>query len=179
MAITRVAVNANVLNWALKRSGKSVSGLEKKFPQLVQWLTGEKQPTLHQLENLAKQTRTPFGYLFLEHPPMEKLPIPYFRTFEKGPPSQVSPELLDTIYEMQKRQIWMREYLIQQGHNALPFVQSMKISEPVQSIAQCMREILHVGKDWASDLKTWSDGLQFLRESIEKAGCRDFLSGMI
>jgi Zn-dependent peptidase ImmA (M78 family) len=179
MAVTKVAVNINVLNWALTRSGKSIPDLQEKFPKLIQWLTAEEQPTLRQLEDLAKQTATPFGYLFLEQPPIEKLPIPYFRTFEKTPPSQVSPELLDTIYEMQKRQVWMREYLIQQGHDALPFVHSVEIDEPAESIAQCMREILRVGKDWAADLKTWSDALQFLRESMERAGIIVVVNGVV
>lgn len=179
MAVTKVEVNVNVLNWALTRSGKSISDLEAKFPKLIEWLTGEEQPTLRQLEDFAKQTTTPFGYLFLEKPPIEKLPLPYFRTFEKALPSHVSPELLDTIYEMQKRQVWMREYLIQQGHNALPFVQSTKVDESAQSVAQCMRELLHVDQNWASDLKTWSEALQFLRESMERAGIIVVVNGVV
>jgi Zn-dependent peptidase ImmA (M78 family) len=179
MAVTKVAVNITVLNWALTRSGKSVSDLEAKFPKLTQWLTGEKQPTLRQLEDVAKQTATPFGYLFLQKPPIESLPLPYFRTFEKMAASHVSPELLDTIYEMQKRQVWMREYLIQQGHNVLPFIQSTKVDEPTQSVVQCMREVLRVDQNWASDLKTWSEALQFLRESMERAGIIVVVNGVV
>lgn len=179
MAVTKVAVNLNVLSWALTRSGKSISDLEAKFPKLVLWLTGKKQPTLRQLEDLAKQTATPLGYFFLKHPPREKLPIPYFRTLEKASPSQVSPELLDTIYEMQRRQAWMREYLIQQGQDPLEFVGSLKTSEPAQSVAQCMREALHVDPNWASDLPTWADALRSLRDLMEKAGIIVVINGVV
>ncbi|AFM26548.1 ImmA/IrrE family metallo-endopeptidase [Desulfomonile tiedjei] len=177
--MTKVAANLNVLKWALSRSRKSIPELEAKFPKLMQWLTGQQQPTLRQLEELAKQTATPFGYLFLEKPPTEELPIPYFRTFEKAPPTRISPELLDTIYEMQKRQVWMREYLIQQGHDSLSFVQSVKVDKPVQSVVQCMREILRVDQNWASDLKTWAEALQFLQETMERAGIIVIVNGVV
>jgi len=179
MAVTKVAVNAKILNWALARSGKSISDLELKYKKIRQWISGEEQPSLRQLEELAKQTATPFGYFFLEQPPTEKLPIPYFRTLEKAAPQQASPELLDTIYEMQRRQAWMREYLVQIGQDALSFVESVEANEPPQSVAQRMREILDVDRDWASNLASWADALRFLRESMEKAGVIVVVNGVV
>ncbi|PIQ54150.1 MAG: hypothetical protein COW02_05425 [Comamonadaceae bacterium CG12_big_fil_rev_8_21_14_0_65_59_15] len=45
-----------------------------KFPKLDQWEAGEAKPTLKQVEDYAKTTQTPFGYMFLERPPSEPLP---------------------------------------------------------------------------------------------------------
>jgi Zn-dependent peptidase ImmA (M78 family) len=179
MAVTKVKVSRKVLDWALARSGKSVSDLEPKFKKLGKWISGEEQPTLRQLKSLAKQTATPFGYFFLDRPPTEKLPIPYFRTLENVVPLNVSPELLDTIYAMQRRQDWMREYLIQIGQEPLDFVQSVRTNESPQSIVESMRKTLKVDGGWASNFPSWTEALTFLRESMEKAGIIVVTNGVV
>src|SRR5207249_4073494 len=82
---------------ALERSGKSEVVARQKFPKLAEWLQGRSQPTLHQLEALAKATSTPLGYFFLPKPPEERLPIPYFRTRADEPLRRPSPNLLETV----------------------------------------------------------------------------------
>jgi hypothetical protein len=54
----RVAVSGSVLRWALQRSGRHAA-VERKFPKLSEWLQNKSQPTLRQLEELAKATATP------------------------------------------------------------------------------------------------------------------------
>ena len=174
-----MAVNTKVLDWALDRSGTSVSELESKLKKIRKWMLGEQQPTLKQLETLAKSTATPLGYFFLDEPPVEEMPIPFFRTLDDEEPVQPSPELLDTIYAMQRRQSWMREYLIQIGHDALPYVGSLKNGGPPEAVAQCMREILGVDEDWASKHASWTEALKFLRESMEDAGIIVVVNGVV
>ena len=72
-------------------------------------LAGEKQTTLKQLEKFAKVVRVALGYLFLPEPPEEKLPKPDFRTVKARTLERPSPDLLDTIYTMQRRQDWLRD----------------------------------------------------------------------
>ncbi len=72
---TRVAVNPDLLHWALARAGLSDTALAKKFPKLGAWLCGELQPTLKQLEAFATATHTAIGLLFLPEPP-ENWPVP-------------------------------------------------------------------------------------------------------
>lgn len=177
--MTRVAVNTKVLDWALDRSGTSVSELESKLKKIRKWMTGEQQPTLKQLETLAKSTATPLGYFFLDEPPAEEIPIPFFRTLEDEEPVQPSPELLDTIYAMQRRQAWMREHSIQLGHEALPYVGSLKNGDPPEAVAQCMREILGVSEDWASRHASWTEALKYLRESMEDADIIVVINGVV
>jgi hypothetical protein len=50
---------------------------------------------------------TPQGYLFLETPPNEKLPIPDFRTVGDTPIGRPSPNLMETIEVMKRRQAWI------------------------------------------------------------------------
>lgn len=102
--MTRVTVQPEMLRWACERAGYDVNDLAPRFPSLPAWERGEKQPTFKQLEAFAKATHMPFGFLFLPEPPAEPLPIPDFRTLE-GRPARPSPELLDTIYAMQRRHL--------------------------------------------------------------------------
>ena len=106
--MTRVAVTAEVLLWAIKRSGRSPHDLEQHFTKLPEWQRGQIQPTLKQLEAFARATGTPIGFLFLDRPPEERLPIPHFRTVREVQPRRPSADLLGTVYAMQRRQAWMR-----------------------------------------------------------------------
>ena len=117
-----VAVKPELLRWAITRSGLPTEELRTKFPKLDEWTRGERQPTFRQLEQFARTTMTPFGAMFLEKPPKEELPVPDFRTRNDAPLRRYSPNLLDTIQTMQRRQAWMREWLIDQGTEPLDYV---------------------------------------------------------
>jgi len=62
--MSRVVVDKKVLRWALHRAELEIGDLERKFPKIRQWVTGEVFPTLRQLETLAKITFTPLGFFF-------------------------------------------------------------------------------------------------------------------
>ena len=59
----RVDVKPELLRWARERVGLSEDALLKRFPQLPDWERAEKKPTLKQLENFARTTRTQTKYL--------------------------------------------------------------------------------------------------------------------
>jgi len=75
-----VNVNNNMLAWAINRAGYDVATFAEIFPKILEWLEGQKKPTVKQLEEFSKKVYIPFGYLFLPQPPQEILPIPFFRT---------------------------------------------------------------------------------------------------
>ncbi len=168
--MSRVAVSKKVLDWALDRSGLTLADLEGKFPRLRQWIDGQIQPTLRQLESLAKSTLTPLGFFFLEEPPEERFPIPYFRTFGDETSYGHSPELLETIHTMQRRQDWLREFLVDQGIDALTFVRSVRPDEPPASVGQRIRDALHLDLGWAAQQPSWAESLRVLRDTMENAG---------
>jgi transcriptional regulator with XRE-family HTH domain len=89
--MSRVAVNSDVLQWAVNRSGHTFATLQRKFPKIREWEEGESQPTLRKLESLAKATLTPLGFFFLPAPPEERLPVPHFRTLGHQPARRPSP----------------------------------------------------------------------------------------
>lgn len=77
--MNRVPVQPELLSWARGRADLSVDALARRFPQLEAWERGEGHPTLKQLESFARATFTPVGFLFLDAPPVERVPIPDFR----------------------------------------------------------------------------------------------------
>lgn len=165
-----VNINPNLIHWAIDRSGLAEEDLLEVFPKLADWKRGVRQPTLRQLERFAKKTMTPLGYLFLEKPPEEKLPVPDFRTVGDTPIDRPSPNLIDTIHTMQRRQTWMREHLVEDGQPPLEFVGSIRNLRNIVSLAARIRDSLGLNVDWAEQHSTWEDALRTLRNSAERIG---------
>lgn len=177
--MSRVAVQEGVLRWAVKRSGLTLETLQKKFPKIRDWIAGESQPTLRQLESLARATLTPLGFLFLKEPPEERLPVPHFRTLGDQSVRTPSPDLLETVHSMQRRQLWMREFLAEQGQERLPFVRSARLDETPASVAERMRRALGLVEESAAQQPTWTDALRMLREVMESAGILVVVNGIV
>ena len=108
-------IKPDLLEWARERAGLSPEAIEESFPKYQAWVSGASKPTMAQLEALAKKTGAPLGYLFLQSRPEEPLPIPDYRTMDEGAVGRPSADLLDTVYAMQRRQDWLRDYLEEQG----------------------------------------------------------------
>ncbi|RIK83784.1 MAG: DNA-binding protein [Planctomycetota bacterium] len=165
-----VAIKPELIRWAVARSGLPRDDLTKSFPKLAEWESGETSPTLKQLEKFAKKTMTPFGFMFLEEPPVEELPIPDFRTVADRPINRPSPNLIDTIHAMRRRQAWMRDYVIEQGQGELEFVGSAMQARNPLTLAVRIRDTLGLNPDWAEVHATWEEALRTLRESAERIG---------
>lgn len=172
-------INHELISWALARSGRSAESLARRFPKLALWESGEAQPTIKQLEAFAKKTWTPVGYFFLPEPPQEKLPIPDFRTVSNWALGTASPNLIDTLQIMQRRQSWMRDYLMDHGHEPLSYVASSKLQDAPAAVALRIRKVIGAGDGWASHHGTWSEALRHLREAIEDAGILVSINGVV
>lgn len=177
--MTRVPVPTEMLTWACERAGYDVEHFSQKIPQLNSWIKNERYPTLKQLEKLAHITHTPFGYLFLPEPPEETLPVPDYRTVTGTSQNRPSPNLLDTIYAMQHRQDWLREFLIEEGMEPLPFVASARLSDEPENVGHEMRKILGLGDGWAAKIRTWESAVGELRRLIEELGVMAVINGVV
>ena len=177
--MSRVEVRPELIRWARERSGLPTDVLAERFPKFEQWESGEAAPTLKQLEDYAKKTLTPFGYFFLDEPPEEKLPVPDFRTIKDRGLRRPSPNLLETINTMQRRQDWMREYLQEQGVDPLPFVGSVTLSSSTKDAARRIREVLRMSDGWAREHTTWTAALLALRRAVEAAGVIVVINGVV
>lgn len=174
----RIKIQRKFLLWAIERCGKTEEAMQRKFPKIADWLSGEVYPTLKQLESFAAATYTPLGYFFLKEPPEDKLPIPDFRTV-KGQPGRPSPNLLDTIQAMQSRREWMREFLLEEGQTPLSFIKSATLRTNPAKVAMAMRNILSLSDGWANKVHTWQEALRLLRKAIEDVGVMVVINGVV
>ncbi len=140
-----------------------------QFPRVKAWIEGEQKPTLKQLEDFARKVHVPFGYLFLEEPPEESLPIPYFRTGQ-AKNDQVSLNVYDTILLLQRRQEWLSDYLQEKGYDKLSMVGRFGKNANYREIVADIRNTLQLPEDWAKAFRTWEEALKHLTSQIEEAG---------
>ena len=172
-------MNPDRLRWALERSGRPPEDLYAKFPRLADWEAERSQPTLRQLQDFAKATYAPFGYLFADTLPDENLPIPHFRTVAPVGPTRPSPNLIETIQAMQRRQDWLRELLVEDGEPRVQFVGSATIDRPIDQLAIEIRDTLKLAEGWARTLSTWTAALTTLRDAIEEVGVMVVTNGVV
>ncbi|TVS20499.1 MAG: ImmA/IrrE family metallo-endopeptidase [Planctomycetaceae bacterium] len=171
-----VDIKPEMIRWAVERSGLPLDD----FPDEVErWIQRQAKPTHSKLQKFAKRAMVPFGFLFLNEPPAEEIPMPDYRTLDDGGVQRPSPNLLDTVYGMRRRQAWMREYLIENGQGPLPFLGSFSTQSPVRATICAIRRELNLPLDWAREHKTWEGALRFFARQVEAAGVLVFFNGVV
>ena len=177
--VVRVDVNPALLAWARDRSKVSPSHLAEKFPKLGLWERREAQPTMKQLEEYARATYTPFGYLLLDRPPSEPIPIPDFRTIADTPVGRPSADLLDTIYTCEERQDWYRDFARANREDPVSFVGSLSMTMSIVDAARSVRDLFGLGMEERQRLRTSSDALTAFVQHADDAGVLVMVSGVV
>lgn len=173
----RVPVQSALLTWARERSGVSVEETAARFPALADWEAGRQQPTLKQLEKFARAMHAPIGYLLLETPPEEGLPVPDFRTMGDAPIGHASPDLLETVYQCQRRQEWYRDYARVHRESSLAFVGSFWVTmDVVEAAAQMSRALSFAPAQRGS---TWTEAQRRLIDEADRLGVLVMVSGIV
>ena len=199
--MSRVPVQPTLLRWARERAGYDADALTGRFPRLEEWEQGDVQPTLKQaswttlrrilegqqrvtatfrrVEAFAKATRTPVGLLFLAEPPIERVPIPDFRTFANINVGHPGPDLLETVYLCQQRQDWYRDYSVSMHEPALDFVGSASLEDDILETAATMRHLLGFDIEERRRLATWTDALRHFIGQADALGVLVMASGVV
>ena len=176
---TAVNVNPEVLRWARERAEVETATLSNRFPRYQEWENGTAQPTLKQLERLARTLHASVGYFFLPDPPEEELPIPDFRTVGNKRSGRPSVSLLDTVYLCQQRQDWYRDFARMEGEDPVPFVGSATPESPVRSTAEEMRTVLRIDLEERRSTATWTDALRRFIEQADAIGVLVMVNGVV
>lgn len=173
-------VNPSLLIWSRERAGLSTEQVAKKLPvkpdRVQEWETGQTKPTFLQAQKWASVAHIPFGFLFLQHPPVEQLPLPDLRTVGGIAPQRPTLELLDTVRDAIRKQDWYLEYLQRQEHQPLAFVGRFSSRSQVREVVDDIRRVLGVNPDIARlDYEKYS---RVLIEAAETAGILVMRSGI-
>jgi Zn-dependent peptidase ImmA (M78 family) len=177
--MNRVEIKPELLRWARERAGFSVDALLHRFPKLDDWERGAVHPTLRQLESYATATHTPVGFLFLQEPPVEEIPIPDFRTVGNEHIGHPSPDLLETVYLCQQRQEWYRDFLRSAGDDRLNLVGSARTTDDYVDTAARIRHALGFDVDERRRIPTWTDALRRFIEQADTLGVLVMVSGVV
>jgi Zn-dependent peptidase ImmA (M78 family) len=175
----RVDVNPELLRWAYERAGLKPAALTRAFPKLRAWERREERPTLKQLERFAYVTHAPIGYLLLEAPPVERIPIPDLRTVRDRGVVRPSPDLLDTLFLCQQRQEWFRDAARTAGESPLEFVGSLHVGDDIVEAAAKMRAALAFEIEERRTMPTWTDALRRFVQQADDVGVLVMVNGVV
>lgn len=178
---TQALINPAQLRWARERGGLTIEdaarGASVKPEQLLAWESGESRPTFRQAQNLAHSFHAPFGYLFLNAPPQEALPLPDLRTVGGIPVRRPSVDLMETVRIALQRQEWYLDYQRDHGLEPLPFVGRFTMVADPRCVAADIRAVLAVEHEQGQ--RTWEVYFRELIEAAERVGVLVMRSGVV
>jgi len=178
MATVTVPIHAPVIDWIMQNVHEDQVAPDV-LDQLNAWKTGEKQPTLKQLEAMSRKTRIPFGYFLLQTPPDEDIALAEYRTVGSKKNQKPSRELIDILDQMTAIQDWMRNDLKREQVDVLPFVGSCSLHDSATEIAQRIRDDLGLKTNWYREGKNAEDNFNRLRNTLVQHGLLIFTGGKV
>lgn len=158
----------NMLEWAANNIGLQLQDVVSKISssERTQQKLLQGQFSVNQAETFAEITKIPFGSLFLENPPQEihKPKIPDLR--QKPNPEPLSESFYDVLEDVQKKQEWYIEFLIDNQAEKLSFVGKYKNKSDVipEIVANDIRKTLNL----PINLKTKANKSNYLKLLIER-----------
>ena len=178
MSSVSIKVNPTILNWLMQEAQQGNVG-SSIIDLIKEWISGEKEPTFSQIEKVSKKINIPFGYFFLENPPLEKCKIVDFRTVDSISIHNPSRDLIDTVDLMSGIQEWMAEYNKENGASGYNFVGSIKTTDSVIPAAKTIREDLNLRLNWFEDFRNAREAFNSLRNTIADIGVIVMMNGIV
>ena len=183
--MSQAFVTRRMLRWARERHNVSQADVAKRLgtsPDKVHsWETegSDAYPTLRQAQDIAGMLHVPVGYLFLSDPPSLTVTLPDLRTVAGAPVHDPSPEFLDHLYDILRKQSWYREYQEMREAQPVEFIGRFTTSNFPEEIAQDMVAVLRIDDEMRRRVASWERFLtQFVRRA-EEAGVLVFRSGVV
>ena len=166
--VRRVNIKPEMIAWAIQRAGYDVVAYLSEHPDVDEWYREEKQPTEKQLEDFAKKIHIPYGYLFLNEPSKEEVPIPMFRGNSGNGGFNLN--VYDTVLSVQRRQEWLTDYLTENEYDICSCVGVITLKTPILETVGVLRKLLQLDENWAFDRRDSADAVNYLTERIEELG---------
>ena len=170
--------NPDIITWAIERNNYGAEDFYATNPKVQEWVAGEAAPTLRQLEELTRKLHIPFGYVFLDNPPIEQIGFPFFRA-GKRPADRVALEVYNTIQQLQDRQNWLKEYLAEIEFPELDFVGKYTTNDNYFEVVADIRRVLKIDKEWLMQIDNAEDAFKSLIRKVEDAGIIVTINGVV
>lgn len=166
-----VEAKPEILRWAIGSAGWKDEDISKKLKvsqkTLSGWFRGESNPTLKQLEELAKVVKRPLAVFFLSEVPKEKpLPKDYRMLPEKA--GKFEKETILAIRRARRLQKISKELLENINANVNKQVPTVQQTEDPKKLAEKYRIEFKFDEEKQKKLKTPYEVFNFLRDAIEE-----------
>lgn len=169
-----IAVNPSLLAWAREESGYALDRVAKRLnvkeERVAAWEAGERQPTLRQVENLARFLHRPLSVFFMPRPPQLPPLATEYRRLPDVEPGHESPELRLALRQMLTRRENALNLMGELGETIPAFNLRAHLRESPAEVGQHLR--LATGVDvatqlgWANEYEAWREW----RAAIERLG---------
>jgi len=169
-----VSVEPAVLIWARESIGLSRTDISKSLDvreeQVSRWESGEKRPTIKQLEKLANVYKRPLAALFLPAPPIEPPPLTDFRSFPRDTKPPLSPKTLLSIRRARRLQSIASELAKSLDREITVTTSRINLSQNPEIVAKNVREELGIDIETQLDWRRDYDALNNWRGAVEASG---------
>ncbi len=167
-------VNPRVLVWARQDSGWALEDVAKKLAIKVErlraWESGEKKPTVRQVQNLAKFLHRPLSTFSQPNPPDLPPLAAEYRRLPHVVPGEESPLLRLALRQMINRRQAALDLFDELGDSVPVFQGVAHLSEMPAAVGQRLRQLLGLDDAaqlaWASEWQAW----RAWRAAVEAAG---------
>ena len=167
-------VNPRVLVWARQDSGWALEEVARKLAVKVErlqaWESGEKQPTVRQVQNLAKFLHRPLSTFFQPNPPDLPPLAAEYRRLTDVTPGDESPLLRLALRQMINRRQAALDLFDELGDSVPVFRGVAHLSETPAEVGLRLRQLLGLDDAaqlaWTSEWQAWRSW----RAAVEAAG---------
>lgn len=162
------AISPAVLEWVCRTISLTALPARQR-ERLFEWRAGQSSPTFEELVEFSENAHLPPGYLFLKHPPEEKLPFKKDGTDEQMDSPDPSRDLIDTYYWMRSLQDWMIDCL-EENEEEEPIFPGLFLACPnPDAAAEYWRKLLEPDPGWSLQ-EIDEETFQRLKNAVSHAG---------
>lgn len=143
----KVEISKNTWQWIMQKVGTEINQL------FLPYINGEESPTVAKIRDLSKKSKIPFGYFFLNEPPVENFGILEFRTVGSEAQNAYSRDLYDTVTQMTDILEWIKQDRVTNNFEKIEYIKSISISNGIESASNHIRNILKLEPDFVISSK--------------------------
>ena len=167
-------ITPSVVRWARESAGYDLPSAAAKIGrsqgEIEAWEDGSGRPTLAQARKAAEVYRVSLAVLYLSERPEGYAPLRDFRHLPEHAPAEFSPELAWIVRQVRYRQEWLREYVVLQDGDPIPFVGSAKGKTDAREVAVSIRGELRVAPEEQLACPSRFAALSLWIRKVEEAG---------